>query len=187
MVFDQWLGTVGASSGTQINLFRAWPRAFRPVNKQTAQRWIYNPAADPQGGPANDTKYLSFLTRLVGGIPIKTVDARRGDERRVLRQGGLQRSARRRQSPYMGDIPGKFVAGPPLSAQLKALEVSCFLISSACVSNDSLPPAAPASAGEVTLTSRQRVDPVDELLRSGFVHAMADERRHLVVPCSSAL
>lgn len=38
----------------------------------------------------------------------------------------------------MGDIPG-VCAGPPLSAQLKALEFLFFDLS-ACVSNDSLPP-----------------------------------------------
>jgi hypothetical protein len=41
----------------------------------------------------------------------------------------------------MGNIPG-VCAGPPLTAQLKALEFLFFDLS-ACVSNDSLPPPPP--------------------------------------------
>ena len=46
MVFNQWLGNVGALSGSQINLTSV-AESVSTVNAPT-QRWIYNPAQDPQ-------------------------------------------------------------------------------------------------------------------------------------------
>jgi hypothetical protein len=130
--FDQWLGTVGALSSGQINLSGV-AESVSTVNAG-AQRWIYNPVADPQGGPVNDTKYLSILTP-VGGIPIKTVDA--GEMTQQYCGKAVFSDLHAGGSP-MGDIPG-VCAGPPLSAQLKALEFLFFDLS-ACVANDGLPP-----------------------------------------------
>ncbi len=135
MIFDQWLGIVGALSAGQINLSSV-AESVSTVNK-SAQRWIYNPAADPQGGPANDTKYLSFLTP-VGGIPLKTVDA---GEMSAQYCGKAVFSDLHAGGSPMGSIPDA-CASPPLSAQLKALEFLFFDLS-ACVSNDSLPPPPP--------------------------------------------
>jgi hypothetical protein len=129
---SQWLGTVGALTGTQINLSSV-AESVSAVTKPT-QRWIYNPAADPQGGPANDTKYLSFLTP-VGGMPATQAD---GGEITPSYCGKAVFSDLHAGGSPMGDIPG-VCAGPPLSAQLKALEFLFFDLS-ACVSVDSLPP-----------------------------------------------
>ncbi len=137
MIFDQWLGIVGALSGAQISLTNV-AESVSTVNKPT-QRWIYNPGADTQqmGNPTNDTKYLSFLTP-VGGIPIKTVDA---GEMSAQYCGKAVFSDLHAGGSPTGNIPD-VCAGPPLSAQLKALEFLFFDLS-ACVSNDSLPPPPP--------------------------------------------
>ena len=135
MVFSQWLGNVGALSGSQINLTSV-AESVSTVNAPT-QRWIYNPAQDPQQKMTNDTKYLSFLTP-VGGIPIKTVDA---GETSAQYCGKAVFSDLHAGGSPMGNIPG-VCAGPPLSAQLKALEFLFFDLS-ACVSIDSQPPPPP--------------------------------------------
>jgi hypothetical protein len=136
-VFSQWLGTVGALSGSQINLTGV-AESVSTVNAPT-QRWIYNPARDPQQNMTNDTKYLSFLTP-VGGIPIKTVDAGETSTTAEYCGKAVFSDLHAGGSP-MGDIPG-VCAGPPLTAQLKALEFLFFDLS-ACVSIDSLPPPPP--------------------------------------------
>jgi hypothetical protein len=134
MLFNKWLGTVGALTGTQITLSQV-AESVSTVNAPTT-RWIYNPAADPQGGPANDTKYLSFLTP-IGGAPVQQ-DASEMTEQYCgkavfsdLHAGGKPN----------GDIPSS-CSGPPLTAQLKALEFLFFDLS-ACVSNDNLPVPPP--------------------------------------------
>ncbi len=136
VLFNQWLGTVGALVGGQIALTSV-AESVSAVSKN-AQRWIYNPNMDKQQmQPAGDAKYISFLTP-IGGIPIKQVEAGEATDQYCgkavfsdLHAGG---------SP-MGDIP-MACAGPPLSDQLKALEFLFFDLS-ACVSDDSLPPPPP--------------------------------------------
>jgi hypothetical protein len=134
MVFSKWLGTVGALSGSQISLTGV-AESVSPVNPPT-QRWIYNPANDPQQNMSNDTKYLSFLTP-VGGIP-KIVDA---GETSAQYCGKAVFSDLHAGGNPMGNIPG-VCAGPPLTAQLKALEFLFFDLS-ACVSTESQPPPPP--------------------------------------------
>jgi hypothetical protein len=134
-VFNQWLGLVKALSGTQINLTGV-AESVSTVNAPT-QRWIYNPAQDPQSNQSNNTKYLSFLTP-IGGIPIKTADA--GETTAQYCGKAVFTDLHAGGSP-MGNIPGA-CSGPPLSAQLKALEFLFFDLS-ACVSLDSLPPPPP--------------------------------------------
>jgi hypothetical protein len=134
MLFNKWLGIVGALTGSQITLSQV-AESVSTVNKQT-QRWIYNPAADPQGGPANDTKYLSFLTP-IGGAPIQ----QDGGEMTQQYCGKAVFSDLHAGGRPNGDIPMN-CSGPPLTAQLKALEFLFFDLS-ACVSNDSLPPPPP--------------------------------------------
>jgi hypothetical protein len=134
-VFNQWLGKVGALSGTQINLTGV-AESVGAVNAPT-QRWIYNPARDPQDGQSNNTKYLSFETP-VNGVPINIVDA--GESNAQYCGKAVFTDLHAGGSP-MGTIPSA-CAGPPLSAQLKALEFLFFDLS-ACVSNDSLPPPSP--------------------------------------------
>ncbi len=135
MTFDQWLGTVGALTGGQIALTSV-AESVSTVNAPT-ERWIYNPAQDPQKKMTNDTKYLSFLTP-VGGIPIKTTD---GGETSAQYCGKAVFSDLHAGGSPMGAIPG-VCAGPPLTAQLKALEFLFFDLS-ACVSIDSQPPPGP--------------------------------------------
>jgi hypothetical protein len=132
-VFSQWLANVSALTGTQIALTGV-AESVSTVSA-AAQRWIYNPAADPQGGPANDTKYMSFLTP-IGGIPIKQADA--GEAIGPQYCGKAVFSDLHAGGSPNGTIPSN-CSGPPLSAQLKALEFLFFDLS-ACVSNDSLPP-----------------------------------------------
>jgi hypothetical protein len=134
-VFSQWLGTVGALTGSQINLTGV-AESVSTVNAPT-QRWIYNPAPDPQQNMTNDTKYLSFLTP-VGGAPIVAGDA---GETTAQYCGKAVFSDLHAGGSPMGNIPG-VCAGPPLTAQLKALEFLFFDLS-ACVSIDSLPPPPP--------------------------------------------
>ena len=136
ILFNEWLGTVGALTGGQIALTSV-AESVSMVSKD-AQRWIYNPNPDmQQNQPAGDAKYISFLTP-IGGIPIKQVEAGEATDQYCgkavfsdLHAGG---------SPN-GAIP-MACSGPPLSAQLKALEFLFFDLS-ACVSNDSLPPPPP--------------------------------------------
>jgi len=134
MLFNKWLGIVGALTGSQITLSQV-AESVSTVNKPT-QRWIYNPAADPQGGPGNDTKYLSFLTP-IGGAPIQ----QDGGEMTQQYCGKAVFSDLHAGGRPNGDIPMN-CSGPPLTAQLKALEFLFFDLS-ACVSNDSLPPPPP--------------------------------------------
>jgi hypothetical protein len=133
MVLKQWLGIVGALSGAQISLSQVAESVGQV--KPPTQRWIYNSGSDIQNGMSNDTKYMSFLTP-IGGIP--TADAGESGPQYCgkavfsdLHAGG---------SPA-GSIPDA-CAGPPLSAQLKALEFLFFDLS-ACVALDSLPPPPP--------------------------------------------
>jgi hypothetical protein len=134
-VLSQWLGKVGALTGTQITL----SQVAESVGQVTAptQRWIYNPGTDVQSGKSNNTKYMSFLTP-IGGIPIKTVDA--GESNAQYCGKAVFSDLHAGGSPT-GAIPGS-CAGPPLSDQLKALEFLFFDLS-ACVSLDSLPPPPP--------------------------------------------
>jgi hypothetical protein len=134
-VFDQWLGVVGALTGTQISLTSV-AESVGPVTAPT-QRWISNPSADPQDGKSNNTKYLSFLTP-VGGIPTKTLDA---GETSAQYCGKAVFSDLHAGGDPMGDIPGACDSAP-LTDQLKALEFLFFDLS-ACVSLDSLPPPPP--------------------------------------------
>jgi hypothetical protein len=136
VLFNQWLGTVGALTGSQITLSDV-AESVAGVN-MTAQRWIYNPAADPQGGPANDTKYLSFLTP-IGGAPVMQGDA---SETTAQYCGKAVFSDLHAGGKPNGDIPSS-CAGPPLSAQLKALEFLFFDLS-ACVADETkAPPPLP--------------------------------------------
>ena len=131
-VFNQWLGTVKALSGTQIALTGV-AESVATVNP-SAQRWIYNAGNDPKNGKANDTKYMSVLTP-IGGMPVKSVD---GGEIPGQYCGKAVFSDLHAGGGPKGDIPAT-CAGPPLTDQLKALEFLFFDLS-ACVSNDSLPP-----------------------------------------------
>ena len=133
--FSQWLGTVGALSGTQINLDGV-AESVSTVNA-TAQRWIYNPGKDAQSKGTNNTKYLSVVTP-VGGIPIKTADA---GETTTQYCGKAVFSDLHAVGNPEGDIPGSCKTAA-LTPQLKALEFLFFDLS-ACVSTDSLPPPAP--------------------------------------------
>jgi hypothetical protein len=129
---SQWLSTVGALTGSQINLTGVAESVG--MVKAPTQRWIYNSAQDPQQGMTDDTKHLSFLTPVGGGIPSMSDTALAYCGRAIfsdLHAGG---------SPT-GSIPG-VCAGPPLSAQLKALEFLFFDLS-ACVSVDTQPPPPP--------------------------------------------
>ncbi len=130
-VFNQWLNTVGALTGTQISLTGV-AESVGAVNMPT-QRWIYNPANDPQDGKSNNTKYLSFLTP-VGGIPLK-IDA--GESGATYCGKAVFSDLHAGGSPT-GDIPASCDKAA-LTAQLKALEFLFFDLS-ACVSLDSLPP-----------------------------------------------
>ncbi|HTB72048.1 MAG TPA: carboxypeptidase-like regulatory domain-containing protein [Polyangiaceae bacterium] len=135
VLFDQWLGTVGALTGTQITLSQV-AESVGGVSKD-AQRWIYNPGADMQGDKlTNNTKYLSFLTP-IGGAPI----VQDGGEMTEQYCGKAVFSDLHAGGSPTGAIP-MACAGPPLSAQLKALEFLFFDLS-ACVSNDTLPMPMP--------------------------------------------
>jgi hypothetical protein len=131
VLFDKWLGTVGALTGTQISLSQV-AESVGAVNTTDSERWIYNPAADKQNNKTNDTKYLSFLTP-IGGAPV----VQDGGEMTEQYCGKAVFSDLHAGGSPMGAIP-MVCAGPPLSAQLKALEFLFFDLS-ACVSNDSLP------------------------------------------------
>jgi hypothetical protein len=129
-VFDSWLGTVKALTGTQIDL-NSVALSVSTVNK-TAQRWIYDPGS-------SDVKYLSFVTP-IGGLPPQQVD---GGPAETTAQycGKAVFSDLHAGGGPTGDIPGN-CAGPPLDPQLKALEFLFFDLS-ACVSIDSMPPPPP--------------------------------------------
>ena len=126
MVLDQWLGTVKALTGTQIELNNV-AKSVSTVNK-TAQRWIYDPSNQY-------VKYLSFVTP-IGGLPPVASDA--GTEATAQYCGKAVFSDLHAGGSPAGDIPSS-CAGPPLTPQLKALEFLFFDLS-ACVSLDSLPP-----------------------------------------------
>jgi hypothetical protein len=135
VLFDKWLGTVGALTGSQIALSQV-AESVGTVNAG-AQRWIYNPGADSQGqNLTNNTKYLSFLTP-IGGAPVQ----QDGGEMTEQYCGKAVFSDLHAGGKPNGDIPSK-CSGPPLSAQLKALEFLFFDLS-ACVSNDNLPTPPP--------------------------------------------
>ena len=125
-VLDEWLGTVKALSGTQITLNNV-AKSVSTVNP-SAQRWIYDPSNQY-------VKYLSFVTP-IGGIPLKPTDG--GGEQPPQYCGKAVFSDLHAGGSPSGDIPGS-CAGPPLTAQLKALEFLFFDLS-ACVSIDSQPP-----------------------------------------------
>jgi hypothetical protein len=127
-VLDQWLGTVKALTGTQINLNNV-AMSVSTVNA-TAQRWIYDPS-DAY------VKYLSFVTP-IGGIPATSSD---GGESPPQYCGKAVFSDLHAGGSPSGDIPGS-CSGPPLSPQLKALEFLFFDLS-ACVSVDNQPPPPP--------------------------------------------
>jgi hypothetical protein len=127
-VLDQWLGTVKALTGTQITLNNV-ANSVSTVNA-TAQRWIYDPTN-------SYVKYLSFVTP-IGGIPVTSTD---GGELPAQYCGKAVFSDLHAGGSPMGDIPGN-CSGPPLTAQLKALEFLFFDLS-ACVSVDNQPPPPP--------------------------------------------
>jgi hypothetical protein len=129
VVFNEWLGTVKALNGTQIPL-SAVAESVSTVTMPETQRWIYDPSN-------SDVKYLSFLTP-IGGIPIKATDA---GETTAQYCGKAVFSDLHAGGSPAGNVPTA-CAGPPLTAQLKALEFLFFDLS-ACVSNDSLPPPSP--------------------------------------------
>jgi hypothetical protein len=136
MLFNKWLGIVGALSGSQIMLSQV-AESVSAYNKTTTQRWIYNPNADQQKmGMTNDTKYLSFLTP-IGGAPVQ----QDGGEMTQQYCGKAVFSDLHAGGQPSGDIPSS-CSGPPLTPQLKALEFLFFDLS-ACVSNDNLPPPPP--------------------------------------------
>ncbi len=126
MVLDTWLNDVKAATGTQITLNYV-AKSVSTVNA-SAQRWIYDPSD-------SDVKYLSFVTP-IGGIPIKSTDA--GGEAPPQYCGKAVFSDLHAGGSPAGDIPAS-CSGPPLTAQLSALEFLFFDLS-ACVADDSLPP-----------------------------------------------
>ena len=136
MVLSQWLGAIGGLSQSQIGLTQV-AESVGQVTSPT-QRWIYNQGMDVQTGTSNDTKYMSFLTP-IGGIPAKTTsDA--GESNGQYCGKAVFSDLHAGGSPA-GSIPDS-CAGPPLTAQLKALEFLFFDLS-ACVADDSLPPPPP--------------------------------------------
>ena len=121
--FYGWLKTVGALSGTEINLTGV-ADSVSSVTPGSADRWIYDPSS-------GDAKYLSFNTP-IGGSTIggSTNTAHEYCGRAVftdLHAGGAP----------SGDLPGSCKA-VDLSAQEKALEYLFFDLS-ACVRNASMP------------------------------------------------
>jgi hypothetical protein len=127
-VFNQWLSNVKALTGGKIALSQV-ANSVSTVNAPETQRWIYDDAT-------THVKYLSFVTPL-GGIPM--TDG--GGETTGQYCGKAVFSDLHAGGDPAGDIPMN-CSGPPLSAQLKALEFLFFDLS-ACVSNDGLPPPPP--------------------------------------------
>jgi hypothetical protein len=119
--FYGWLKTVGALSGTGINLTGV-ADSVSSVTPGTTDRWIYDPSS-------TDTKYLSFATP-VGGNTAESDAVARYCGRAVFTD--LHAGA----APS-GDIPGACRA-LDLSAQEKALEYLFFDLS-ACVKSVSVP------------------------------------------------
>jgi hypothetical protein len=122
--FYQWLQTVGALSGTGINLTGVADSVVT-VNQGTTDRWIYSHSAPDTG----DVKSLSFQTP-IGGVPQAVEGAKSYCGQAVftdLHAG----------SAPMGDLPGSCKA-QDLSAQEKALEYLFFDLS-ACVHDESKP------------------------------------------------
>jgi hypothetical protein len=133
-IFAQWLGVVGALSGTQIALQQVG-ESVGAVHA-AAQRWIYNANGDTQSnasGKMNDVKYFTFDTP-IGGISKSQTDA---GETTTYCGKAVFTDLHAGGSPA-GDIPASCSSGP-LSAQLKALEFLFFDLS-ACVADDSEPP-----------------------------------------------
>jgi hypothetical protein len=129
-VFSQWLGNVGALSGTNTITLAAVADSVSTVKAPT-QRWIYDPST-------TDVKYLSLLTP-IGGAP-KAPDA--GPETPPSYCGkavfsDLHAGGRGNQQA----IPGS-CSTAALSAQEAALEFLFFDLS-ACVSSESGPPPPP--------------------------------------------
>jgi hypothetical protein len=129
-VFNQWLSNVRALTGTQISLSSV-AESVSTIST-SSQRWIYDPASE-QGGVTNSVKYMSFQTPIGGAAP-----ASGSAEGETQYCGKAVFSDLHAGGSPAGAIPDA-CAGPPLSAQLKALEFLFFDLS-ACVSNDSLPP-----------------------------------------------
>jgi hypothetical protein len=70
--FAQWMGNVGAlaSNGPPPTItLTSVASSVSSVNTATTSRWIYDPSTSP-----NDTKYLSFLTPIGGGIAPQPAD-----------------------------------------------------------------------------------------------------------------
>jgi hypothetical protein len=140
LVFDEWLGDVGAltSAGkppatpATITL-NTVATSVSTYNTTTTQQWIYDPSTSP-----NDTKYLSFDTP-IGGIP-PAPDAGESTTKSYcgkavftdLHTGGSLFAT-------ANPVPSGCGAKKALTAQQKALEFLFFDLS-ACVTDDSMPP-----------------------------------------------
>jgi hypothetical protein len=121
---------VKALTGSQISLSSV-AESVSTISA-SSQRWIYDPASE-KGGVTNSVKYMSFQTPIGGAAP-----ASGSPEGETQYCGKAVFSDLHAGGSPAGAIPDA-CAGPPLSAQLKALEFLFFDLS-ACVSNDSLPP-----------------------------------------------
>ncbi len=143
LVFDQWLGNVGAlaSAGSPpatpatISL-QFVASSVSTVNTATTQQWIYDPATSP-----NDTKYLSFDTP-IGGIP-PAADA--GPESTTKNYCGKAVFTDLHTGGNLFATANPVPSGckkAPLSNQQKALEFLFFDLS-ACVTDDSQPSPPP--------------------------------------------
>jgi hypothetical protein len=124
--FHDWLQSVGALSGTGINLTGV-ASSVSSVNKATTSRWIYDSST-------SDTKYLSFETP-IGGRP---VDA--GESAKQYCGKAVFTDLHAGGAPS-GNVPSACMSSD-LSAQEKALEFLFFDLS-ACVTDDSKPPPTP--------------------------------------------
>jgi hypothetical protein len=126
--FYSWLKTVGALSGTGINLTGV-ADSVGTVTMGTTDRWIYDSANN------NDTKYLSFNLP-IGGL---TVDA--GEMVTKEYCGKAVFTDLHAGGAPSGDLPGSCKTAD-LSAQEKALEYLFFDLS-ACVHQENEPPPPP--------------------------------------------
>ena len=125
--FYSWLKTVGALSGTGINLTGV-ADSVGTVTMGTTDRWIYDSST-------TDTKYLSFNLP-IGGL---TVDA--GEMVTKEYCGKAVFTDLHAGGAPSGDLPGSCKTSD-LSAQEKALEYLFFDLS-ACVHQENEPPPPP--------------------------------------------
>ncbi|HEX3772092.1 MAG TPA: hypothetical protein VHV30_14550 [Polyangiaceae bacterium] len=134
VALSKWLGAVGASSQGQLALAKVG-ESVGAVTSPT-KRWIYSAGADPDAGPPNDAKHLTFLTP-VGGVAFLND----GGERIPEYCGKVAFTDVHAGDSSMGDIPA-VCSGQRLTAQLEALEFLFFDLA-ACVVDESAPAPAP--------------------------------------------